>query len=611
MVIHPMTRSSLDKNSFLCYTINMKISSFTFNNSIFRKLLVSYLLFTLIPVGLISFFSFKASEQIVNVQVSQSNNHTLTQIEKNIESLIDQMIAEVNIYNQNTELEPYLKTADSGLVDHLKNIVFVETRMLKYSLTSPQLQQETILLGKNGTVYTNPPEQVHLTTENVSKYEWYQKMLHNPERIVWLDTHPSFFPSQKEPVFTAVKSLQGSFFNHRYGILILSVKESCLYDIYKETIDKGHQVFIMDSRGTVISNSVRGNHEPKIKSGEFLELISNPNRDYQILSFKGIRYLCSYKKVEKMDWHIISTIPLSVLTQDIQSLKIKILLISLLCATCLIVAAVVISRRISLPFIKLCNRVKSTHLNKSLLAKESPPKDEISLLTTQYDNIIEELENTINHLINEQEQKRKAELHALQMQVNPHFLYNTLNSIKCLVWTEKTELIEPTINALIRLLEQTIHKGSELIPIEEELNNIRNYLYIQEIRTGNPIAVQYRIESELTHYKIPKLLLQPIIENAIFHGIELKNTKGNIAIFISSIEERIQIEIIDNGIGMDETTIKRLVTSSLKPANRLNGIGVQNVSERLKLHFGQEYGVTIQSEIGIGTSVTVSLPKIV
>ncbi len=606
-----MRRSILDKNSFLCYTINMQISSLTFNNSIFRKLLASYLLLTLIPVGLISFFSFKASEQIVNEQVSQSNNHTLIQIEKNIESLIDQMIAEVNIYNQNSELEPYLKTTDSGLVNHLKNIVFVETRMLKYSLTAPQLQQEAILIGKNGTVYTNPPGQIFITMENVSKYDWYQKMLHNPERIVWLNTHPSFFQSQKEPVFTAIKSLQGSFFNHSYGILILSVKESCLYDIYKETIDKGNQIFIMDSKGSVISNSFRGNQEPKVKSDKFLELIRNQRRDYQILSFKATKYLCSYKKIEKMDWYIISTIPLSILTKDIQSLKIKILLISLLCVTCLTVAAIAISRRISLPLIKLCNRVKSAHLSKSDILKESPLRDEISLLTTEYDNIIEELENTINHLINEQEQKRKAELHALQMQVNPHFLYNTLNSIKCLVWTGKTELIEPTINALIRLLEQTINKGSELIPIEEELNNIRNYLYIQEIRTGNPIAVQYRIESELTHYKIPKLLLQPIIENAIFHGIEPKNIKGNITIFISSIEEWIQIEIIDNGVGMDDATIKRLSTSGLKPTNRFNGIGVQNVAERLKLHFGQEYGVNIQSEIGIGTSVTLSLPKII
>ncbi len=588
----------------------METFPFIFNTDIFRKLFIPYLLLTLIPISLISIFAFKASEQIINVQVSKSNRHTLTQIEKNIDTLLDDLTGEVNIYNQNSQLEPALKQSPILLFNRLKNIESVESQMFKYSLTADKLQQEAILIGTNEIVYTSPYGTTSITATNIQHQEWYRRMLHNPEQIVWLNTHPSFFiDHQDEKVFTAIKALQNNnFSNNFYGILILSVKESSLYDIYKDSLDRGNQIFIIDAEGNLISHSVRPKLESKTELKQLMNLIKNKTRDYQILSFNKAQYLCNYKKIDEINWYIINTIPLSVLSQDIKALGFKILLIFLLFSILSIIATIIISRRIAVPLLNLCNHVKSIHSIKT--DPKGTHLDEISLLTTEYDHIILELEQTISSLVKEQEEKRKAELQALQMQINPHFLYNTLNSIKCLTWTGKTELIEPTISALVRLLEQTINKGSELISIKEEMDNVRNYIYIQNIRTCNLIGIQYQIDNELIHYMIPKLLLQPVIENAIFHGIEPKNNQGSITIYISTIEEQIQIEIIDNGVGMDDATISSLFISNQKATNRFSGIGIQNVAERLKLHFGQGYGVKIQSEIGIGTSVTLNLPKI-
>jgi two-component system sensor histidine kinase YesM len=580
----------------------------SFNNGIFRKLLISYILLILIPVSLIGIFFFKVSEQIISDQVSKSNRHTLTQIAKNIESLIDEIIAEFNIYNQNFKLETDLVKRHSNSYSHLKNIQSVESQMLRYSLTADGLQQETILVGANGTVYTNPYGPVSITAANIGQNDWYRKMLQNQEQITWLNTRPSFFLNHRdETVFTAIKALMNNFSNDLYGVLILSVKTSSLYNIYRDSLEKGNQIFIIDAAGTIISHSNLPRVESKMKAEQLLQLVRNDTGDSRILSFDKVKYLCSYQKINKIDWYIINTIPLAVLSQKINLLEVKFFLVFLLCATFSIIAAIIISRHISFPLISLCNRIRSAYSNENF-SKETLPQDEVSLLATEYDHLILKLEQTINDLVKTHEGKRTAELQALQMQINPHFLYNTLNSVKCLVWTGKTKLIIPTVNALIHLLEQTVNVGPDLITIEQELDNIKNYIYIQEIRTCNLISAQYRIDNELIHYRIPKLLLQPIIENAIFHGLEPKNAKGNLTIFISAIEDQIQIEIIDDGVGMNETA---MTASSKKNHNRFSGIGIPNVAERLQLYFGPAYGIKIQSEVGIGTSVILNLPKII
>lgn len=240
--------------------------------------------------------------------------------------------------------------------------------------------------------------------------------------------------------------------------------------------------------------------------------------------------------------------------------------------------------------------------------------DEITLLSREYEHIIDELEKTINDLIREQEEKRKAELQALQMQIKPHFLYNTINSIKCLLWAGKTELIEPTINALVNLLEQTISGKEELITLGEEIQCVKDYIYIQEIRSSHTIRLNVKIPEALQKCLVPKLLLQPLVENAIFHGFEPKQPSGKIwgtlSIYATAIGNTIQLEILDDGVGMEQSTAEKLLLddSQVRP-RRFTGIGVKNIQERIQLYFGKHYGLTIHSEPGVGTSVVITLPQ--
>ncbi len=211
----------------------------------------------------------------------------------------------------------------------------------------------------------------------------------------------------------------------------------------------------------------------------------------------------------------------------------------------------------------------------------------------------------------EAEVKKKLEFKVLQNQINPHFLYNTLNSIKWMASLQHADTIRDMTAALGRLL-QNISKGTDSkIPIYEEMSLLDDYILIQDIRYSGKIQVEYHIgNSEVTQAYIVKFLLQPIVENAIFHGIEPKNAGGRIDIYLERVEDDIRISIVDDGIGMTEEQIASLLNpvEAGKNERGLSGIGVSNIRERIMMIYGKEYGIEITSQVGEYTRVMIKIP---
>jgi two-component system, sensor histidine kinase YesM len=205
-----------------------------------------------------------------------------------------------------------------------------------------------------------------------------------------------------------------------------------------------------------------------------------------------------------------------------------------------------------------------------------------------------------------QKQKRNAELAALQQQINPHFLYNTLTSIKFMVQQGGKEEAAETVNALIFLLQNTIGNISETITVRQEIDNLKSYVLINQKRYGERIRVNYFIEPECFEIQIPKLILQPFIENSFFHGFN-KKSGGTINVLVWQEGASLICEVLDNGDGMEVSADNKLPGTKRKQA-MFSGIGVRNVDERIQLIYGKAYGVTISSKIGEGTKVRISLP---
>jgi len=222
--------------------------------------------------------------------------------------------------------------------------------------------------------------------------------------------------------------------------------------------------------------------------------------------------------------------------------------------------------------------------------------------------MLDELHEYVDKLLISQKKQRNAELEALQQQINPHFLYNTLTSIKFIVMQGDKKEAEMVINAFISLLQNTIGNVSELITAKQEVENLKNYVFIKQKRYGSRINVHYFIDPQCSELLIPKLVLQPFVENAFFHAFNIKEN-GYIHILIWKEKGQLICEVIDNGDGF------KIEDSDTLPSTKRNqqlfkGIGIRNVDERIKLLYGESYGAAITSQLGEGTKVRLTLPII-
>lgn len=265
------------------------------------------------------------------------------------------------------------------------------------------------------------------------------------------------------------------------------------------------------------------------------------------------------------------------------------------------------SARISHPIKKLDRLMKRVEKGEFNIYADLNGEYEVKQLAKTFNMMIRRIRELMNQIIKEQEEKRKSELKALQAQINPHFLYNTLDSI---VWMAENNDNKGTITmvtALANLFRISISRGEELISIKDEIEHARSYLIIQKIRYEDKFDYSIEADPEVLKYKSLKIILQPIIENAIYHGIKKMVDKGSIKITANIIDNKICLQVIDNGVGMPPEKVKYILQKESKKKGH-SGIGVKNVHERIQLYFGKSFGLEFQSELDEGTCVRVWLP---
>lgn len=231
--------------------------------------------------------------------------------------------------------------------------------------------------------------------------------------------------------------------------------------------------------------------------------------------------------------------------------------------------------------------------------------EEIQVLAKSYNYMLDDLKIYVDALVTTQKSKRKAEIKALQMQINPHYVYNTLASIKWLIWQREVDKSTRTIDAFIALLRNTISNTDEFITVGQERENVKNYMWINGIRYGERIKTDFFVVPDCENYLIPKMILQPFVENSFFHGFPNEET-GSIQIFVRPKDDMLQIEIRDDGVGMSAEKLK--TAKDRKGYENYSGIGISNISERLKLIYGDEQSLEILSQPGQGTTVRICMP---
>ena len=323
--------------------------------------------------------------------------------------------------------------------------------------------------------------------------------------------------------------------------------------------------------------------------------------------FEGARRTVIVKTVGYTGWKIVSVIPEENMQQQWNQASVIWVTVLAISILILILANQYLSSKIVQPLQKLEDSVKELEL-------QYPEKiyvggsEEIQHLGLTIRSMVEQMRHLMDDIVKQQEEKRKNELDALQSQINPHFLYNTLDSIIWMVESERYEEAISMVTALANLFRISLSKGKTIISIKDEFNHAINYSNIQKVRFKNKFNVTFMLDEKIEPYLTIKLIIQPLLENAIYYGMEAMDGDGEIFVQGYEREGDIYIDVIDNGIGMPPETVAHLLTDGKYERKRGSGIGLKNVDQRIKLYFGQEYGLEIKSEPDVGTRVRIHLP---
>lgn len=447
--------------------------------------------------------------------------------------------------------------------------------------------------------------------ESLIKNEaWYDDVLNERGGIIWLPTYKKDFayPYDEQDIISIVRTIPDSNYNSQHlAVLVVDIKESTLNKIIEQVpITKRGEVYLMNQNGYVITST-----NDEIKS-TFVNLDDYIDRDKRFKTGESIRRIDNrevmvfHQKVPDMDWQLISIVPNEEIKQDatdiLRFMSVVLIMVTALSAY----VASRISKNITYRLEDLSDKMDLVKENKWDLDIDIPYDDEIGDLQRNFIFMTSQ----INELIQEREQSsidlRKAELRALQAQINPHFLYNILDLINWLAMEHGADDINDIVEKLARFFRLSLSSGKEMVPLRDEIEHIKLYVDIQNKRFDNSIYLNIDIEEEILDFYTINLILQPLVENSILHGINEKEVKkGDISIVGYQDIESLVIEVSDNGIGMSEEKIKEILSGEMS-----DGYGVRNVNERLTIRFGQTYGLRYISIPNEGTTAIVRIPII-
>jgi len=581
-----------------------------FPNKIRNQLFVVYILTFTAIIIIISTVLIALLSNLMIDKIGASRLDLLKQIGERSNVVKNSSITISNLYKLNSSLISALtgkldatreKKIKVNLDDMKKNfdVVFSEVG----------IAFDVIVIGDNGFCYSSQAGD-NYDFASLKNQLWYKSIFGKKDDITFISSFKDVFGvGKKQYVFSASRRILNSDGNE-VGTLLINIDEVYLSDIYQSALNGTNVIYIIDSNGNIISHTNKDMRGMNFINVENFKKLYGEN-DFRLTKKSVGEYLISNYHDTQTGWTIIEEMPSSFVLSDVYRAYIIISIIIGICFLISLVISYLVAGKVSKPLLDLCDSLNQVKEGNFDVVSKVAGYDEINLLKSSFNGMAQEIKKLLEDIKNKEAYKRRIENDLLRAQINPHFLYNTLFSIKCLAETRRPEEVSEMISALIDFLKMTLRKDADLICLSEEFIITEKYLVLQQMRYGDKLSFEFEPDEKTTQCMVPALILQPIVENAIFHGIEAKNEMGIIVISSEIQNERLIISISDDGAGMNEDTLERVIdTCTNKEYTRNESIGIANVSGRIKVDFGNEYGLHIESEAGIGTTVTIELPII-
>ncbi|MFD0693008.1 sensor histidine kinase [Paenibacillus sp. GCM10027628] len=479
----------------------------------------------------------------------------------------------------------------------------------KYSSSMSGRVQSINFFFKNGGVYTYLKD-LAVDDNELRKTDWYKKTVTEQDHVHFIGQQLGVLYGAPDSI-SIVTAIRPSYFQMLHDIdFIYFVFNRDHFEkmLWQNPISGGSAFRIVTTGGDVIASSYNLPASEQGVDAALMTRIASQQEGNFIETIHGQKMLIAYATVSAADWKIVYQIPYSELTANYSNISRLVFIATLIVIVVFLIISFSLVHRLMKPIRVLVvkmSRVMDGNLNVKIEASGSA---ETVTLGRTFNHMMDQIKLLIKQTELQEKAKQKAEFAAMQSQINPHFLINTLNSIKLMAIISRVDNIRHMTQALIRLVSSSFNRGGSLTLLADEVENLKQYIYIMETRYGNKFEVKWDIDEAAASLYILKLLLQPILENAITHGLVSKETNGLITIAIHKEGELLRIVIADDGVGIPDEQIEKLKDPGQD--HTFSGMGVLNVHHRIVLHYGQEYGVSMERLKPSGTRVEMTLPVI-
>ncbi|AJS61242.1 cache domain-containing sensor histidine kinase [Paenibacillus sp. IHBB 10380] len=564
------------------------------------KLMITYSLFIIIPVLLVGYAANMIFTNSIQEQTREINHGTLEQMKDNISYRIEDMSRISGMLYFDSNLAFYLRHLEEGWVSYEATTKQLLPK-IQTTIESANNKMRLAVYLHNDTL----PEIYH--NYNNSDPLKAEGPLFDLYHIARIKDRPWYmnYPKEKYGQTMQWKQVEGDAkFEHisllrrlvdtnsplalkEIGFIRISLRiTDLLGSVDFQKIGNGTKIFALDESRKI--------------------MFSSGDTDYNLgetLSEKEIaNYWVIDEVIPQLNWHLVALVPNDIMEQATSKVRLWTIFICLACYIIFSIAGLFVSRfysrRVS-KIVRVLDAFQEGNFQKSIHFKG---KDEFTRISVALNEMGQNIDELIQELYMTNLKKKEAELESLQAQINPHFLYNTLSSISRLAKFGEVDKLQRMVLDLAKFYRLSLNEGRTVIPIKNELEQINAYINIQKTKFGDSLQVMFDVESDIIRYQTVKLILQPFIENALEHA--WYGDRINIRIIGRLEGELITFRIIDDGIGIHPEILRQL----FDPAESLNvGFGIRNVDERIKLHFGPEYGVKIVSKRGMGTSVNITI----
>ena len=573
-----------------------------YNSSIRNSIFIYFTITSLVAVLLI----------VISIYSRLSSQLSDTVKQENI-SLVNRVDSSMEVYLRNI-----MKLSDTIYYGIIKNVNLTEGSIgealtLLYNNNKEQVSN-IALISKEGEPINVVPAARFRKNFRANEEEWFVNALNKTENIHFTLPHVQKMFEKGDNGYNWVISMSRAVEitvggSTEQAVLLIEMAYQGIEEVLDEvTLGNGGYIYLMDSKGEIIWH-------PKfelIASGRVKEnnlVAAGYDDGSREEVFNGTSQTVVTKTVGYTGWKLVGVIKGTGISLNMLKTRLFIVFVILLIIFIVIIINSYISFRVTNPIRELEKSVKALEEGNLDADIYMGGSYEVQHLGKSVQDMKFRIKGLMQDIVNEHEEKRKSEFDSLQAQINPHFLYNTLDIIVWQIENEKQSEAVHTVTALARFFRLSLGKGKNIVTVKDEIDHVKNYLMIQHMRFKNKFDYEFDIAEDVLELPSLKLMLQPLVENAIYHGMEFMDGDGLIMVKAWREENELYFSVADNGLGMTEDKVEMILTGKSSSGNgRGSGIGVKNVNERIKLYFGEAYGLTIDSEPDEGTKVTIHLP---